>query len=871
MLEFIISGYRWLFLQLADLVGIGWGVIALSFITSACMLPIMKSVAGCVKRETEYQDVILPQLALIKLRYSNDSERHVHIQRLYARYGYSPLSAIKKVLPLFVQIPFLFLTYYMLKGTSEIDDVSFCFIRNLGQPDRLLAALGVNVLPLVMTIVNVVTVFSTSGFSRRDQIQAISIAILFLIVLYEAPAALLLYWTVNNLITCVRTLTAKRCEGGKLLMARVFAVRDFLRFCKEKSSAKNLSFLLIVLFLISLYMRLMVYMEVWFFNRFASYWLMNEVLAIAFVVLYIIQRKANGIVRFLTLIGAIISSCVAVFVLMSLVALPFTYKAMMFINQNFDLAMIFDGLFIFGTLPIIICAFENYRDFSKEFINGCIKSGCWLGVIIILSIHYSFASHNFKLPIDSLFLLMLYLILPAVVLSLFCTLVGYRHISGNTLFKIGIGVSIGAYLIPMISFEEGKILGYSSNLVVRVALMGAVAYLVLQVKNRKKLYVFMALFSSIVIINAVISSKRLTDDMNLKLDDASRYDAQQALLSATSRKTNTIYFLVYDGYAHDTVLKGMKINSVGIRQYLSKRGFNSYDAYSIGSDTVVSMGNAFNIGGVVQGSVRSSMVGNNVFCDYLRRHGYESAYVLCAYDMPNRGERMPGDFYFPTTQEMVRPEMVLYPCIIRGILSQSPNTFNSYTRDEWIAAKRSKLISAPPTKYFIYAHSEMPGHVVANPAYRKSPEVERMNYESRIAKADQEIMEDVELLIKKNDDAIIIIASDHGSLLSLPQRESEYDAFTLLDRVGVQLHVRWPRDYKPCLRLNCLQNLFLEIEIYLSGDTSLARFAVNGESLRIQAPLRAPPGTIVDGIIKKGEDENRNLFEAANNRISNTE
>lgn len=229
---------------------------------------------------------------------------------------------------------------------------------------------------------------------------------------------------------------------------------------------------------------------------------------------------------------------------------------------------------------------------------------------------------------------------------------------------------------------------------------------------------------------------------------------------------------------------------------------------------------------------------------------------------------MPGDFYFPVAQKITRPEMVLYPCIVRGLLSQSADTFNDYTREEWLSAKYSEISNAANDRSFVYAHSSYPGHVIANPIYRKSPEEDRRYYEGRVAEADAEMQRDVDMLLSRNDDAIIIVASDHGSHLTLPDNVGEYDAFTMLDRVGVQLNVRWPRDYKPCLELHCLQNLFLEIEIYLSGDTSLARFALPGESLRIMYPLRAPAGTIVNGVIQSGADKGRNLFEAARERAA---
>ena len=236
--------------------------------------------------------------------------------------------------------------------------------------------------------------------------------------------------------------------------------------------------------------------------------------------------------------------------------------------------------------------------------------------------------------------------------------------------------------------------------------------------------------------------------------------------------------------------------------------------------------------------------------------------------MPNRGERMPGDFYYPVAQKITRPEMVLFPCIVRGILSQSADTFNDYTREEWLSAKYGVMTTTADSRSFVYAHSSYPGHIIANPTYRKSPEEERRYYEGRVAEADAEMCRDVDILLSRDDDAIIIVASDHGSHLTLPGKIGEYDAFTMLDRVGIQLHVRWPRDYKPCLKLDCLQNLFLEIEIYLSGDRSLARFELPGRSLRIMYPLRAPEGAVIKGVIQSGLDKGRNIFEAAKERAS---
>lgn len=68
----LISSYRFLYLQLASLIGYGWAIVALSFICSALMLPLMRAVAGVVCREKEYEDVIDPQIAAIKRTYASE-------------------------------------------------------------------------------------------------------------------------------------------------------------------------------------------------------------------------------------------------------------------------------------------------------------------------------------------------------------------------------------------------------------------------------------------------------------------------------------------------------------------------------------------------------------------------------------------------------------------------------------------------------------------------------------------------------------------------------------------------------------------------------------------------------------------------------
>ncbi len=871
MFETVITAYRWFFLQLAGLVGLGWGVVLLSVICSALMVPLMRLVAGAVKREAEYESVILPQVADIKARYASDVERHLHIQRLYRRYGYSPLSAVRKVLPLFVQLPFLLLTYFMLKDTAELQGVPFLFLHDLGKPDALLPIVGVNVLPLVMTAVNIVTVFATPGFTPRDWTQAIGISLLFLVLLFAAPSALLLYWTLNNLITMVRTMASRHGEGARLLLSRAIGLKRLPARLRSFLTERNLALLGLASFLVALYMRLMVLMKVWFFNCLLSGWLMNIVLAASIGCGYALHRHVDGkALRILHAVPMGISSFVAALNVLLLLTVPVSLSPMGWVTNHVDFAKIFDGLLALALVPVVVELLQNPKSAWLAMRGALRQSGYWLMGVLVLAVHYSYASENFKLPLPSMALLVAYMLLPCVVLALLMIAIFHRSLDPAKIARIVLGACIGGYLIPMVSLESGKFLGWHSNLVVRLLVMGAAAWCALRVTSRKTVCVFLSLSLLLVVGHAGASTLHSSRSIGEKIIVSAGNDVRQSLMQSPCLHTNSVCLLVYDGYPADVVLQSLGMKSLGLGRYLEDKGFVSYEAYSVGDNTLPSMGAVFNLGGVVQGSDRSSMAGNNVFCDWLRRFGYRSSYVLCGYDMPMRGERMPGDSYFPTAQKVTRPEKVLFPCILVGFLSQSPNTFHSYTREDWLAVKRGILRDMAPNGCFVYAHSTTPGHLAANPAYRKTPEEEARRYERAVAEADQELQEDIDLLLSKNDESIIIVASDHGAYLTLPDKVGEYDAFSLLDRLGVQLHVRWPRDYKPCLKLDCLQNLFLEVMIYMSGGRSLARFASTGESLHVQYPLRAPAGAVRGGIVQSGPDKGRPLFDAARARAKQT-
>ena len=191
----------------------GWALILLSFVTTLITVPLGKAVSNHIRKERLIESILDPQIKKIKAT-STGAEQSKRIRNLYKRYSYNPLYSIRLAFGVLIQLPFLIGAYWMIAEHPSLSGISFGPIADISQPDNLLG--GINVLPLIMTAANLGVVAISAQMPKRDRIQAIVIAILFLVLLYSAPAALLIYWTVNNILLLVRALIQKRNFGIKL-------------------------------------------------------------------------------------------------------------------------------------------------------------------------------------------------------------------------------------------------------------------------------------------------------------------------------------------------------------------------------------------------------------------------------------------------------------------------------------------------------------------------------------------------------------------------------------------------------------------------------------------------------------------------------
>ena len=191
-----------------------WGIslVLLSLAVNIILIPVYHLAESWQEDERIVQGRMAAKLAEIKAVYRG-RERYMFVRALYRLHGYTPIMALRTSLGLLIQIPFFFAAYHLLSHNAALAGHGFLFISDLALPDSLLSVSGqsVNILPFVMTAVNLLSAaVYTSRLSRRDKIQLYGLALLFLLLLYSAPAALLVYWTCNNIFSFFKNIVYSR-------------------------------------------------------------------------------------------------------------------------------------------------------------------------------------------------------------------------------------------------------------------------------------------------------------------------------------------------------------------------------------------------------------------------------------------------------------------------------------------------------------------------------------------------------------------------------------------------------------------------------------------------------------------------------------
>jgi len=172
---------------------IGISLIIFSLILGIINSILSKKSISISKNEIIRKDEYLKTLKSFDTNFEKSSDI-----KLRKRYGMSMLTDISPLLPLIIQIPILLSSYYFISSNDIFVSEGFLFISDLSKPDRLL--FGLNVLPILMTFFNILSAKIDSRIDKKQKKISYVISLFFLIILYEESSALLIYWTIANLL-----------------------------------------------------------------------------------------------------------------------------------------------------------------------------------------------------------------------------------------------------------------------------------------------------------------------------------------------------------------------------------------------------------------------------------------------------------------------------------------------------------------------------------------------------------------------------------------------------------------------------------------------------------------------------------------------
>jgi len=216
LVEVVLGPIIWVMTQVLELAhrltgGYGLAIIVLSFVVSLALTPLALISRRAEQREKALHDALKPGLDEARAKYRGE-QRFNAIEKVYKAHNYHPIMALRSLSGLALQLPFLIAALLLLIDYPPLQGARFLVIQDLGQPDRLLAlgGLTVNLLPLAMVAISLLDAWANPLMGREAAVRFAILAVGLFLLVYALPAAVVLYWTCNNLWALGRTLLRRR-------------------------------------------------------------------------------------------------------------------------------------------------------------------------------------------------------------------------------------------------------------------------------------------------------------------------------------------------------------------------------------------------------------------------------------------------------------------------------------------------------------------------------------------------------------------------------------------------------------------------------------------------------------------------------------
>jgi YidC/Oxa1 family membrane protein insertase len=186
----------------------GVAIILLTVLIRLIFWPVTHKSTESMRRMQEIQ----PRIAALREKYKDKPQKiQEETMKLYKEHKVNPLGGC---LPMLIQIPVFIALFNVLRSAVELRYAGFLWVTDLSEPEGLFAGvlpIALNILPIIMTATSIWQSHLTpSGGDPAQQKMMLLMPIMMLFIFYNMPAALVLYWTANQVLMIVQLLWQKR-------------------------------------------------------------------------------------------------------------------------------------------------------------------------------------------------------------------------------------------------------------------------------------------------------------------------------------------------------------------------------------------------------------------------------------------------------------------------------------------------------------------------------------------------------------------------------------------------------------------------------------------------------------------------------------
>ena len=347
-------------------------------------------------------------------------------------------------------------------------------------------------------------------------------------------------------------------------------------------------------------------------------------------------------------------------------------------------------------------------------------------------------------------------------------------------------------------------------------------------KYYKKIVVFQLLLALILFIDFMphLFDSIFYSDAWMKLEDD--------IESVKFKKKPNIYLIQPDGYANFSELKKENYNfdNTEFETFLTNSGFKLYQNFrSNYYSTLSSNASLFSMKHHYYNNPkkysnelaksREIIAGENPVISIFKKNNYKTFLML----------------QFPYLI-LNRPRIEYDYCNIS--FDEIPYISNGFNLSKEITEEIGDVISDNGlSSNFFFIEQITPGHIPNTLKRSQGKEEERIKYHAALGRANNWLKKIISIITKKDNEAIIIIAADHGGsvgLTHLGQNESKNISDTqVLSTFTAALAIKWPKNHIPAYddKLKSTVNIFRILFAYLSENEKYLQALESNESYTI--------------------------------------